>query len=150
MAKKYNWRKIKIHFPYEIKAAAKALGCSIATIRSWINQGLPVITEQKPFLIDGRDLSAFARAKSESLKWTKPETNAPWNYFPCFKCKAYRRPAFLMVDFFPSRQDKGRLEGLCEVCEGIIMKFCNVGNLDLYSTTLDVTYQLGQDRLYDP
>lgn len=150
MAKKYEWHRVKIHFPYEIREAAKALDCSIATIRNWVKDGLPIVTDQKPYLIDGRDLRAFARERSEGLKWVKPETNAPWNYFACFRCKAFRKPALLMVDFIPSGPEKGRLEGICEACEATIVKFCKADKLPQCSTTLDVTYQSGADTLNDP
>jgi len=53
MAKKYNWRAIKIHFSYDIKQAAKALKCSEATIRSWIKEGLPIYADRKPLLTKG-------------------------------------------------------------------------------------------------
>jgi len=150
MAKKYKWRRIKIHFSYEIKGAAKALECSTATIRNWVKDGLPIMADRKPFLIDGRDLRAFARERSQGLKWVKTKTNAPWNYFACFRCKAYRKPALLMVDFIPSGPEKGRMEGICEACEAIIVKFCKASKLPQYSTTLDVTYQSGADTLNDP
>lgn len=150
MARKYNWRRVKIHFPYDVKEAAKVLDCSTVTIRHWVKEGLRIMTDQKPFLIDGRDLHEFARAKSEGLKWEKPDTNAPWNYFSCFRCKAYRKPALLMVDFVPIGPQKGRLEGICETCEAQIVKFCDRSKLPKISTTLDVTYQLGSNTLHDP
>ena len=149
MAKKYNWRRVKIHFPHTISQAAKALECSTATIRNWVKEGLPIMTDQKPFLIDGRDLRAFARERSERLKWVRPKTNAPWNYFACFRCKAYRKPALLMVDYVPSGPKKGRMEGICDACEATIIKFCNADKLPQYSTTLDVEYQSGSDTLND-
>jgi hypothetical protein len=115
-----------------------------------VKEGLPVMADQKPFLIDGVDLRAFARERSEGLKWVKPKTNAPWNYFACFRCKAYRKPALLMVDYVHSGSEKGRIEGICEVCDATIIKFCTANKLPQYSTTLDVTYQLGPRTLNDP
>lgn len=108
------------------------------------------MTDQKPYLIDGADLRAFAREKSEGLKWVMPETNARWNYFACFRCKAYRKPALLMVDYLPSGPEKGRIEGICEVCDATIIKFCTTSKLPKFSTTLDVTYQSGPCTLNDP
>jgi len=150
MARKYDWRRIKKHFSYDIGEAAKALTCSVATIRGWIKQGLPVMADQKPFLIDGRDLSAFARHKSEALKWHIPKSNAPWNYFPCFHCKGYRKPYLLMADYIPKTPEKGRLAGICEDCDGTLMKYCTTTQLPQFSTTLHVTHQLGANTLNDP
>lgn len=150
MARKYDWRRVKIHFSYEIPQAAKTLNCSVGTIRNWIKAGLPVIADKKPFLIEGHDLRAFARQKSEAQKWVKPETNTPWNFFACFRCKAYRKPTLLMVDYIPTGPIKGRLTSICEICEANIVKFCKADQLSQYSTTLHVTYQSGANTLNDP
>jgi len=150
MARRYDWRRVKIHFSYEIPKAAKTLNCSVSTVRNWIKLGLPVMADKKPFLIDGHDLRAFARQISEAQKWDKPKTNTPWNYFACFRCKAYRKPALLMVDFVPTGPKKGRLVSICEICEATIVKFCRAEQLPKYCSTLHVTHQSGADTLNDP
>ena len=150
MARKYNWRRIKKHFSYDVVQAAKTAECSIATIRNWIKEGLQVMADQKPYLIDGHDLRDFARQKSEAQKWPKPETNAPWNYFVCFRCKGYRKPYLLIVDYVPISRDKGRLTSICEACDGTIVKFCKADQIPKYSTTLHVTHQSGATTLTDP
>jgi len=139
MAKKYNWRAVKIHFSYNTKQAAKVLECSMATIRNWIREGLPVFTDQKPFLIDGPDLRDFARKKTEDLKWSLPDTNAPWNYFPCFTCKDYRRPHQLVVLGYKRAPNAIDLNGKCEDCMGHIRKTITLGQLPQIQTTLDIT-----------
>lgn len=108
------------------------------------------MADQKPYLIDGHDLREFARQKSEVQKWQKPKTNAPWNYFACFGCKGYRKPYLLLVDYIPINPIKGRLSGICEVCDGTIVKFCKADQTPKFSTTLDVTYQSGASTLTDP
>ena len=149
MARKYNWRRIRKHFSYDVVQAAKTAECSVATIRNWIREGLPVMADQKPYLIDGHDLREFARQKSETLKWEKPETNAPWNYFACFRCKGYRKPYLLLVDYVPANPGKGRLVGICDACDGTIVKFCKAHQIPKFSATLDVTYQSGASTLSD-
>ena len=150
MGRKYDWRRVRIHFSYEIPQAAQTLNCSVSTIRNWIKSGLPVIADQKPHLVDGHDLRAFARRKSEAQKWVRPDTNTPWNYFACFRCKAYRKPILLMVDYIQSGPGKGRLTSICEVCEAGIAKFCKAHQLPQYSATLHVTHQPGANTLSDP
>ncbi len=150
MARKYNWQRVKKHFSYDIGQAAKALDCSVATIRNWIKEGLYCMAEQKPFLIDGSDLREFARQKSAAQKWSMPETNAPWNYFPCFRCKGYRKPFLLMADYIPTTPEKGRLTSICGTCDGTIVKFCRADQISKFSTTLDVTHQSGSTTLIDP
>ena len=150
MARKYNWRRVKKHFSYDVVQAAKAVNCSVATIRNWTKQGLPVMADQKPFLIDGHDLQAFARQKSDAQKGEKPKTNAPWNYFACFRCKGFRKPYLLLVDYTASSPDKGRLSSICEVCDCNIVKFCKADQLPKISATLFVTHQSGPTTLFDP
>ena len=108
------------------------------------------MADQKPYLIDGHDLRDFARQKSEALSWPKPKTNAPWNYFPCFGCKGYRKPYLLMVDYVPMNLIKGQLSGICGDCDNIIVKFCKADQIPKFSTTLDVTHQSGATTLTDP
>ena len=143
MARKYNWRGVKKHFSYDITQSAKALNCSVATIRNWIKDGLPVDASRKPYLIDGHDLQAFAQQKSNEHKWPKPKTNAPWNYFSCFHCKGFRKPYLLLVDYTPMNPLKGRLTGICEDCDGSIVKFCMASQLPKFTSTLHVTHQPG-------
>lgn len=149
MARKYDWRRVKKHFSYDVIQAAKAVNCSVPTIRSWIKQGLQVMADQKPFLIDGHDLREFARHKSEAQKWPKPVTNAPWNYFACFRCKGFRKPYLLMVDYIARSPDKGRLKSICEVCDGNIVKYCKADQLPKFSATLHVSHQSGPNTLSD-
>lgn len=149
MARKYNWRRVRKHFSYDFAQAAKVLECSVATIRTWAKEGLPVMADQKPYLIDGQDLRDFAKQKSEALSWPKPDTNAPWTYFPCFGCKAYRRPYLLMVDYIPVTAVRGRLTGICETCDNAITKYCTTDQVPRISTTLDVTHQPGTSTLTD-
>nr|WP_317057528.1 hypothetical protein [Roseovarius sp. W115]MDV2931187.1 hypothetical protein [Roseovarius sp. W115] len=107
------------------------------------------MADQKPFLFDGRDLREFARQKSAAQKWSMPETNAPWNYFLCFRCKGYRKPYLLMADYIPATPVKGRLSSICRTCDGAIMKFCRTDQISKICTTLDVTHQSGSTTLTD-
>jgi len=143
MAKKYNWRSIKTHYSYKTKEAARALKCSEATIRNWIKEGLPIYKDRKPLLIEGADLRQFVRDKTQALKWALPSTNAPWTYFPCFKCKDYRRPYLLMVDAHKRKPNAIDLSGICEHCEREIRKTVTPGQLPQIETGLDITYRKG-------
>ena len=144
MARKYNWRAVKIHHSYEYKDAAKALKCSPATIKNWGRDGLPIYADRKPHMIDGEDLRDFAKAKNDNLKWQRPRTDVPWNYFPCLGCKDYRLPFLLMVDAHRRTPSAIDLSGICETCEGQLRKTVSPAQLPQIETTLDVTFRQGR------
>ena len=61
MARRFNYRRLKIHFSYTIDEAARVLGAHKHTVRSWIEEGLPVVCRQRPILISGGVLRDFYR-----------------------------------------------------------------------------------------
>jgi hypothetical protein len=64
MSKRANPMAVKAALTYEVGEAAHALGKSVATIRNWIKDGLPVMTSRKPYLILGADIRSYIKAKS--------------------------------------------------------------------------------------
>lgn len=133
MGKRVNPRKIKIHQTYQIDQAAQALGVSIPTIRDWIKKGLPVMRTHTPFLIIGADLREY-------IKTAQRKAKAPlgFNQFYCMSCRKPRTPMGDMLDYIQTSSKRGRLVGLCSVCEGTLNRFASRSELPDLAKTFDI------------
>lgn len=108
-------RRIKLHRPYAVDEAARAIDVHPNTVRNWIGQGLPALASKRPTLILGRELRAFLQSRRSRAK--RPRT--PGTIF-CFKCRVPSRPALGMVDYVAHNATGGNLKALCETC-GTVM-----------------------------
>ena len=120
MPKRVSARKIKTHNQYTYELAADVLGVSVQTVRSWRQAGLDVLDSQKPHLILGFALKDFLNKRSN-----KPERLLGRDQFLCMTCNAPRWAYGGMADYLPYTDTRGRLEALCEVCEGLCGKFAS-------------------------
>jgi DNA-binding XRE family transcriptional regulator len=120
MAKRVSARKIKIHNQYTYDQAADALGVSVQTVRLWRRSGLPVLDSQKPHLILGFALKDFL-----NKRWNKTARRLARDQFLCMACNAPRRAYGGMADYLPYTDRRGRLEALCEACQGLCGKFAS-------------------------
>ena len=120
MAKRVSPRKIKIHNQYTYEQAADALGVSVQTVRLWRKSGLPVLVSQKPHLILGFALKDFLNKRSN-----KTARRLARDQFLCMACNAARRAYGAMADYLPYTTTRGRLEALCEACQGPCGKFAS-------------------------
>lgn len=111
MGRRANPMAIKAALTYEINEIAALLGKSPATIRNWINDGLPVLSQKKPFLISGAALRDFLRAKMQKSK----SPLAPNELF-CLSCRAGRKPLGMAVEAITNTPKTTRLKGACEQC----------------------------------
>lgn len=115
--RRINSRRDKIHRNYTVEEAAKTLGVHKNTVRLWIKQGLPVVDERRPILLQAKAIRAFL----ENRKAKRKRRLAGSEFF-CFKCRAPKVPAGGMVDYATSSADLGNLTGLCPDCETIMNK----------------------------
>lgn len=120
MPKRVSARKIKIHNQYTYDQAADVLGVTVQTVRLWRQAGLEVLDSQKPHLILGFALKDFLNNRAN-----KPERHLARDQFLCMTCNALRRAYGGMADYLPYTDTRGRLEALCEVCEGVCGKFAS-------------------------
>lgn len=120
MLRRVSARKIKIHNQYTYEQAAGVLGVSVQTVRLWRQSGLDVLDSQKPHLILGFALKDFLNNRAN-----KPERRLARDQFLCMTCNAPRRAYGGMADYLPYTDTRGRLEALCEVCEGLCGKFAS-------------------------
>lgn len=113
MSKRANPMAIKAAMTYEVSEAATALGVSVATIRNWVRDGLPIMATKKPYLISGAELRFYLRAKNAAAK--KPLND---NELTCFRCRAGRKPLAMAVACVPNTAKTSRLDGECSQCGG--------------------------------
>jgi hypothetical protein len=123
---------IKSVLTYEISEAAVALGVSVATIRNWIKDGLPVMATKKPFLISGAELRAYLQSKNDSAK--KPLNE---NELNCFHCRAGRKPIGLAVVCHPNTPKTSRLAGECERCGGAASRLISNSRREEFAATFN-------------
>jgi transposase len=87
MPKKISARGVKTHRTYRFDQLAEIVGVTVATVRSWCKKGLPCITDQRPFLIRGRDFKVFHEAHLKSRR----QKLAPFEVY-CLSCKRPVQP----------------------------------------------------------
>lgn len=118
MARRYFSNRIKSNRSYEISEAAVIVGVTCQTVRQWIRDGLPALTDQRPFLIIGRDLKTF-------LKQREVDRKVPLkaDEFFCLSCKKARRAALGITEWTVLPDGRPVLKGFCEVCEKVCQRF---------------------------
>lgn len=138
MARRVSTRGIKTHRQYTYEEAARVLGVSAQTVRSWRKLGLVVIDDQKPHLIVGACIKEFltSRAAKHNLKLQA-------NEFKCLRCNAARNAWGGLADYIPHTPVRGRLEALCDVCEGKCCKFASKSQLPLLASCLTIAIRNG-------
>jgi hypothetical protein len=106
-----NPKRFKIHRTYSIDDAATLCGVHRNTVRAWIRRGLPSLDDQRPTLILGADLAAFARLqRSQNKRPCQP------GEIYCMRCREPRQSAGLQAVYSPLTASSGNLTGLCPVC----------------------------------
>jgi excisionase family DNA binding protein len=143
MARRFNYRRVKIHHPYTIAQAAEVLRAHKQTVSRWIAAGLPVTTDKRPFLIHGSDLRAFLQARQPIKQRCQP------GEFYCLGCRAPKRPAGNMADYLPRRATRGALGGICPSCGKMIYRAINRARIEQISGGLDIAFPKAERRLSD-
>jgi len=134
MAKRVSTRKIKKHRLYSYEEAGGALGVTPHTVRAWRASGLVVMAASTPHFILGAELIRYIGDKQ-----AKRSVKMALDQMFCLKCKEARKPLWAMVDYLPINDTRGRLTGLCEVCEGDLQRFVGKGELGAFGQFYDIT-----------
>jgi hypothetical protein len=133
MNKRKGTRSIKSARSYTMAQAADHLGVSLNTIRNHVNDGLPILRTERPFLIQGEQLKAWYAARSERAKQPlKPEQML------CLRCKAPQTPLGGMVDCTALSSGKLQLSGLCPSCGGVINRLASHRQLPDFARFFDI------------
>lgn len=141
-ARQVDPRKIKLHRPYTVDDAARALNVHPNTVRHWIEQGLPAFTSKRPTLILGRDLRVFlTERRKQAARPCQPGT------VYCFKCREPRRPALGMIDFIAHSVSGGNLRALCEECGTVMHQRVARAAIAIKMPGIDVKIREAKPRL---
>jgi hypothetical protein len=120
-----DWRRIKSLRSYTVEEAATALKIHRNTVRYWIKNGLPVLTDQRPHLIQGGELVSFLKQRRQRRR----QRCGPAQLF-CLKCRRPQAPAGDMVEHRPSGPKHSVLIGICPTCETLMYRFVSKTRMD--------------------
>ncbi len=109
--RKPDLRRIRTSKTYILPEIAKTLDRDIATIRSWVRNGLPLLSDQTPVLVAGYDLKDWLQ-QTWSLKKRKCQ---PDELF-CFKCRKPSKVKNCTVRFVQRNNKTVSVKGQCAVC----------------------------------
>lgn len=111
MQRTYDPRKAKSNRSYTLKQIAALYDVNIATVRSWIRNGLKLLDDQRPYMVHGPVLRKYLEEKQAARKWPKAADT-----LPCFTCSGPRKiknGSFKIIKF---NTDKIRVQGDCVDC----------------------------------
>ena len=110
--KKPNVNLIQTSRSYTIREVAARLDRQVHTVRAWVKDGLPVLPDTTPRLIDGAELKAWLKAK-----WAKRKMPCGLGELFCCKCCKQRAPDPNSVQTEPAAVAASTLiKGKCGEC----------------------------------
>ena len=132
MAKRADPRRLRAAQTYTVPELARALSVSVGTVRSWLKQGLPAMTGQRPTLILGEAAKEFLAYRTAKTK----RPLAPDELF-CLSCKAPRKPyaGLVQLDHAPGKPT--RITGFCEACETVCSRVIGAAQIPHWSEYFD-------------
>ncbi len=142
--KRLNPRRAKIHRNYSFEDIARLFGVHKQTVRNWQRDGLPVLTEKRPYLVMGDALRTFLDKRRQSSKQRCKDGE-----LYCLRCRAPRSPAGDMLDYIPVTLISGNLQGICPTCEALMYRRVNLTKIDAVIGKCSVAFPQSQQRLTD-
>jgi hypothetical protein len=135
MAKRHqNPRLAKVNRSYKVDEIAELYGAHKNTVLNWIKQGLAVLDNKRPLLIQGQALNAFhAKRRVESKQSCKSDE------LYCMKCRAPRKPIFGMVEYQVVNDKTGNLIGICPACQTIMHRRISNAKIEQFSALMGFT-----------
>lgn len=139
-----NPKLAKIHRNYTVADVAELFGVHRHTVRQWIKSGLPVLDDQRPALVLGRELRDFLQARRDKKK----RRCQPGEIF-CVKCREPRSPDGSIAEYRPSGGGLGSLIGICPVCECVMHRRTSEAKLEQVRGELEVTISQASAHIGD-
>lgn len=137
-----NPRRVKIHRNYSVEEVAALLGVHKNTVREWLRGGLPALTDQRPLLILGRELSAYLNRRRVANK----RPCQPGEIY-CVRCRVPQRPAVGMAEYRPLTATGGNLVGICPHCDTLIYRRVSLARLHLDKGELDIPLAQAREHI---
>lgn len=123
--RKPDLRRIRASACYTAAEVSDLLGVTVGTVRSWMKQGLPCLTDSRPFLMPGDELKAWLKDRQTRRR----QSCQPDEIF-CFGCRAPRRPQPGTVTIVPRNEKTTIIKGRCPVCGSTMNRGGSVARLD--------------------
>ena len=144
MARRFSFRRVKLHHSYTVSELADLLGAHRVTVRRWIAaKELPTIDDRRQSLIRGVDVRAFMQALRPIKTKCKP------GELYCLRCRAPKRPAAEMVDYIAHSTTRGAFRGICPDCEKLMYRAVSHSKIVEIADGLDVAYPRAERRIVD-
>lgn len=118
MARRFSYARIKSYRSYEIEELAICVGVTPQTVRTWVREGLPAITDKRPFLIIGYLAKTFLKEREAARKVRTGSGD-----FYCVRCKRPRKAALGLTEVDTMANGRRVLKGFCDVCETPCSRF---------------------------
>lgn len=135
----YNTRLIRTGLCYSVQEIAELYGLHKNAVLRWIQKGLPVIDQKKPYLIHGSELTTYLKNKQGERKHKcKPDE------FFCCKCRVPRKAWENQADILIRNEIKLSISGLCADCDTKIHRAGAVKKLAEYQKTFSIQTMQGQ------
>jgi hypothetical protein len=116
--RKPDLRLIRTSHTYTVPEIAKTLDRTVATVRGWIRDGLPILERGHPLLVLGSDLKTWL-----SDRWASRKRPCVRDEFYCFSCQEPRRAAVGSVEIVPRNEKTVTVMGMCAVCGTPVKRF---------------------------
>lgn len=128
-------RKIRPSRSYAYSELANLIGKCEATVRSWVKDGMPALTSQKPHLILGSDARDYLTKRFHTKKH-KLEIGQ----VRCFKCGDRRMLEQGLAEIVPNGPSGWRLEGLCSECGTLCSRIIKASERSLHAEILELEF----------
>lgn len=138
-SRRYNVRLIRQDLSYTIHEVAELLGIHKNVVSRWFKDGLPVISDRKPYLVHGGELASYLDRKQKARR-AKCKPDEFW----CFKCRAPRQPLGLLVDIVPCNDKTIQLKGLCPICSSVMLRIGTSAKIPFYAQIFDTGTPVSQ------
>lgn len=131
-SRKVDLRLIKPTETYTFKQIANDLDRTDETVARWKREGMPVIPDTYPPLVDGAELLEFHRKRQEARKRPCKDDEAF-----CFTCKVQRQFAMGSVVIRPVNEKRFSIDGDCAECGGEMFKGASMERIDEFETMFE-------------
>ena len=144
MARRFNFRRVKIHHRYTVSELAELLGAHRHTVRRWIAaKQLRTIDDRRQSLLRGVDVRDFDKARRPIKQSCKA------GELFCLRCRSPKRPACEMVDYVSYSMTRGAVRGICPTCEKLMYRAVARAKVEKIFAGLDIAFPRAEQRLDD-
>ena len=113
-------RRLKRSQTYTVPEAAQAVGKSIGTVRRWVRGGLPLIDDNRPYLIHGKMMHDWLAAKTKARK-----VQCGPRQIYCFKCRDACDIIAGSAVIIHRNESKASVRAMCQICGTTMFRHCS-------------------------